>query len=306
MRNNINIFRPALAKITEQTFPFLQDHRRLSENFSESQADIGKPEQVPWARICRSFKETRYRFSAWRAGTKPYLSYWPAMLQYIGWRNRFLGIDSWLHKRLQIRAQKRVTKGFSKLVRDFIEGSGNFKKTSSTHSKNTCRKNIHLVTLSLSTEGKTRLRRGRLIYRTLLLIVEQKCWKLSGDLYLQLTNIKRCPFMLSFSVKKLKIVCWWSIENCWFMDQRTTLFTKDNGHDAQLCYLQMNIDGHRHQGRCRRHQYSGINHLSLVPEDSGTGRGLIIPVPEWFRHRNFFLIPIPDWLDDNQSNIVIF
>ncbi len=33
-----------------------------------------------WARICRSFKETRYRFSAWRAGTKPYLSYWPARL----------------------------------------------------------------------------------------------------------------------------------------------------------------------------------------------------------------------------------
>jgi len=68
---------------------------------------------------------------------------------------------------------KRVSKGFSKLVRDFKEG--NFKKTSSTHSKSTCRKNIHLVTLSLSTEGKTRLRRGRLIYKTLLLIVEQKC-----------------------------------------------------------------------------------------------------------------------------------
>jgi hypothetical protein len=72
------------------------------------------------------------------------------------------------------------------------------------------------------------------------------------------------------------------------MDQRTTLFTTDNGHDAQLCYLQMNIDGHRHQGRCCRHRYSGINHLSPVPEDSVIGRGLIIPVPEWFRHHNFF------------------
>ncbi len=46
-----------------------------------------------WARICRSFKETRYRFSAWRAGTKPYLSYWPAMLHRLAKsipRNRFL------------------------------------------------------------------------------------------------------------------------------------------------------------------------------------------------------------------------
>jgi hypothetical protein len=50
---------------------------------------------------------------------------------------------------------KRVTKGISKLVRDFIEGSGNLKKTSSTHSKSTYRKNIHIVTLSLSTKGKT-------------------------------------------------------------------------------------------------------------------------------------------------------
>ncbi len=48
----------------------------------------------PWARICRSFKETRYRFSAWRAGTKPYLSYWPARLHRLAKsipRNRFLG-----------------------------------------------------------------------------------------------------------------------------------------------------------------------------------------------------------------------
>ncbi len=46
------------------------------------------------ARICRSFKETRYRFSAWRAGTKPYLSYWPARVHRLAKsipRNRFLG-----------------------------------------------------------------------------------------------------------------------------------------------------------------------------------------------------------------------
>jgi hypothetical protein len=49
---------------------------------------------LAWARICRSFKETRYRFSAWRAGTKPYLSYWPAKLRRLAksiTRNRFLG-----------------------------------------------------------------------------------------------------------------------------------------------------------------------------------------------------------------------
>ena len=55
------------------------------------------------ARICRSFKETRYRFSAWRAGTKPYLSYWPAKLHRLAKsipRNRFPGSI----KHLQIRA----------------------------------------------------------------------------------------------------------------------------------------------------------------------------------------------------------
>ncbi len=46
------------------------------------------------ARICGSCKETRYRFSAWRAGTKPYLSYWPARLHRLAKsipRYRFLG-----------------------------------------------------------------------------------------------------------------------------------------------------------------------------------------------------------------------
>ncbi len=37
----------------------------------------------------------RNRFPAWQ----PYFMYQPA-----GWRNRFLGIDFWFHKRLQIRA----------------------------------------------------------------------------------------------------------------------------------------------------------------------------------------------------------
>jgi hypothetical protein len=48
----------------------------------------------PRARICRSCKETRYRFSAWRASTKPYLSYWPARLHRLAKsipRNRCLG-----------------------------------------------------------------------------------------------------------------------------------------------------------------------------------------------------------------------
>jgi hypothetical protein len=50
------------------------------------------------ARICRSFKETRYRFSGWRAGTKPYLSYR---------LHRLVKSIPGLHKCLQIRAQVR-------------------------------------------------------------------------------------------------------------------------------------------------------------------------------------------------------
>ncbi len=45
------------------------------------------------ARICRSFKENRNRFPAWRAGTKPSFSYWPARLHRLAKsipRNRFL------------------------------------------------------------------------------------------------------------------------------------------------------------------------------------------------------------------------
>ncbi len=49
------------------------------------------------AGICRPFKEPRNRFPAWQACTQPYLSYSVLARQatYIGWRNRFLGIDSW-------------------------------------------------------------------------------------------------------------------------------------------------------------------------------------------------------------------
>ncbi len=46
------------------------------------------------ARICRPFKETRYQFSVWRAGTKSYSAYWPARLHRLAKsipRNRFLG-----------------------------------------------------------------------------------------------------------------------------------------------------------------------------------------------------------------------
>ncbi len=46
-----------------------------------------------WACICRAFKETRNRFPARRAGTKPYLSYWPARLHRLAKsipQNRFL------------------------------------------------------------------------------------------------------------------------------------------------------------------------------------------------------------------------
>jgi hypothetical protein len=48
------------------------------------------------------------------------------------------------------------------------------------------------------------------------------------------------------------------------------------------------IAGHRHRGRCRRYRHSGIHHLSLVLEHSGTGLGLRITVLDWFRHRHFF------------------
>jgi hypothetical protein len=61
---------------------------------ARNQVGIGLLYRPARARICRSFKETRYRFPAWRAGTKPYLSYWPARLNRLAKsipRNRFLG-----------------------------------------------------------------------------------------------------------------------------------------------------------------------------------------------------------------------
>ncbi len=59
---------------------------------------------VCWARICKPFKEPRNWFPAWRAcATTPFCRTGPP--GYIGWRNWFLGIDSYrLLQRLQIRA----------------------------------------------------------------------------------------------------------------------------------------------------------------------------------------------------------
>jgi hypothetical protein len=48
----------------------------------------------------------------------------------------------------------------------------------------------------------------------------------------------------------------------------------------------ISIAGHRHRDQCRRHQYSGTQHLSPVPEHSGTGLTSLIPVPG-FRHWHF-------------------
>ncbi len=79
---------------------FLVFTENQSPNFKLSRSPgIDSRESIPsayvaWARICISFKETRHRFSAWRAGTKPYLSYWPARLHRLAKsipRYRFLG-----------------------------------------------------------------------------------------------------------------------------------------------------------------------------------------------------------------------
>jgi hypothetical protein len=74
-------------------FPFLkQASEPVLVNVYVAQESI-PPVYVARARICRSFKETRYRFSAWRVGTKPYLSYWPARLHRLAKsipQNRFL------------------------------------------------------------------------------------------------------------------------------------------------------------------------------------------------------------------------
>ncbi len=49
------------------------------------------PSVLPRARICKPFKEPRNRFLAWRVSTTTQVVVWPVRLQYIGWRNRFLG-----------------------------------------------------------------------------------------------------------------------------------------------------------------------------------------------------------------------
>ncbi len=55
---------------------------------------IGLSYRPARARICKPFKEPRNRFSAWRAGTSNPV-FRTGSPDYIGWRNRFLGIDSW-------------------------------------------------------------------------------------------------------------------------------------------------------------------------------------------------------------------
>jgi hypothetical protein len=68
-------------------------------DFLQSRFNIKKQDHKSRARICRPFKAPRNRFPAWRACTttctQPYLSYRPATLRYIGWRNRSIGIDFW-------------------------------------------------------------------------------------------------------------------------------------------------------------------------------------------------------------------
>jgi hypothetical protein len=56
------------------------------------------------------------------------------------------------------------------------------------------------------------------------------------------------------------------------------------------------IAGHRHQDQCRRHRYSGTQHLSPVQE---------FPLI-WYRTDSGIVIPVPDWSDAVQSDIPAF
>jgi hypothetical protein len=87
---------PYLTYLPARLHLFLGIDSWAPETFTKNTALIPNLEtfKEPRARICRSCKETRYRFSGWRAGTKPYLSYWPARLHWLAKsipRNRFLG-----------------------------------------------------------------------------------------------------------------------------------------------------------------------------------------------------------------------
>jgi hypothetical protein len=53
------------------------------------------------------------------------------------------------------------------------------------------------------------------------------------------------------------------------------------------------------------HRHSGIRHLSSVPDQSGTGLGLLIPVVDWFRQHPFSM-PAPDLPDAERSSIPAF
>ncbi len=65
-------------------------------------------------------------------------------------------------------------------------------------------------------------------------------------------------------------------------------------HRVQYLMFLFEFGWGRHRGRCRRNRHSDILCLSPVPEHSGTGLGLLIPVPNWFRHRRFLFIPVPE------------
>ncbi len=91
---------------------FLKNLEKFDYRFLRKQKLFIGPFWVTRAGICRSFKETRYRFSAWRAGTKPYLSYWPARLH--RWakstpRNRFLGSINVYNYGLRLKISRVLT-----------------------------------------------------------------------------------------------------------------------------------------------------------------------------------------------------
>jgi hypothetical protein len=57
------------------------------------------------------------------------------------------------------------------------------------------------------------------------------------------------------------------------------------------------LAGHRHRDQCRRHRYSGTQHLIPVLEHSCTRLGSLIPVPDCFRHLYFYSFRYrSDWM----------
>ncbi len=98
------------------------------------------------------------------------------------------------------------------------------------------------------------------------------------------------------------MLCQYSVRRLLYIPHRAINRTgRKNFYIEQML---SHIAGHLHQGRCRRHQHSGILYLSPVPEHSGTGlgpRGIgLVPVSA------FLFIPVPDWQDAGKSNILAF